>query len=68
LHESIADIEVEAAALAEVRELINRRTVAFLARLEQELTSHGASGRRSGSSAKVRLGLSVFSSEQDEDQ
>jgi hypothetical protein len=68
LHESIADIEVDEAALAGIRELINQRTLAFLARLEQELANQGlsGSGRRSTAKSRVRVGLTAYATEQQE--
>ena len=66
LHESIPGIEVDEAALAATRDLITRRTLAFLARLEQELSAQ-ASGRRSSAKSKIRVGLTVYSTEQTED-
>jgi hypothetical protein len=67
--ESISQILIEPESLGVARELIRRRTTAFLSRLEQELTDQGQAGKRpatstrTGTGKRVEIALTVFASE-----
>jgi len=67
--ETISQIFIEPESLVAARELIRRRTMAFLARIEQELADQGqavkrpASSTRAGSGKGVEVALTVFASE-----
>jgi hypothetical protein len=61
--ESMPAIEVEEEALPALRELIGRRMASFMARLEQELRSQAEPAGRVHQKRTVRLGLTVFATE-----
>jgi hypothetical protein len=61
--DSMPSIEVEAARLPFVRDLIARRAGNFLAAMEQELAVGAGGSRRRKSGERVRVGLTAFQSE-----
>jgi hypothetical protein len=61
--ESIAGIDIDEEALAAARDLIGRRVMAFLARLEQELASQAPSARRGSGRRRIRVAVTAFATE-----
>jgi hypothetical protein len=64
LFDSLPAIEVAAEDLAAVREIMNRRAMAFLARMEQEVAALARSSKRRIGKNKVRIVLTISAAEQ----
>jgi hypothetical protein len=64
LFDSLPAIEVAEEDLATVREVMNRRAMAFLARMEQEVAAVAASAKRRIGKNRVRIVLTVSAAEQ----
>jgi hypothetical protein len=62
--DSMPSIEVDAARVPFVRDLIARRAGNFLAAMEQELAVEARGSRRRKSGERIRVGLTAFESEQ----
>jgi hypothetical protein len=61
--ESIPGVELDEEAVAAARELIGRRVMGFLARLEHELAAQAAASRRPAGAKRIRVGVTVFATE-----
>jgi Family of unknown function (DUF6502) len=66
--ESMSEVDLDEASLAGARELIARRTLTFLTRLQQELTDQAGSTRRNPSKRRVRVGVSLYATERTDDK
>jgi hypothetical protein len=62
---SIPTLEIAPEDLATVREIMGRRAMAFLARLEQEIAAVAAPPKRRAGGRRIRIDLTVFAAEQD---
>jgi hypothetical protein len=61
--ESIRTIEVDKERIAIVRDLVSRRSTTFLTGIENELVAEAENARRLKKSQRIRVGLTVYMSE-----
>jgi hypothetical protein len=62
--DSMSEIEIDAARLPIVRALIARRASTFLAAVGQEFSAEATASRRKRPKQRVRVGLTIFATEQ----
>jgi Family of unknown function (DUF6502) len=63
--DSLPIVELDQDRIAAVRELISRRSSTFLAKMEHELAGAVSASKSTKSKRKIRIGITIFSTERD---